>query len=46
VPSPVTLRRVQEIVGRVAELDAIRSWLEASSPPILLLPSTKKRGGP
>jgi ATP/maltotriose-dependent transcriptional regulator MalT len=35
--APVTLRRVQDIVGRVAELDAIRSWLAGSSPPILLL---------
>ena len=35
--APVTLRRVQEIVGRVAELDAITSWLDGSSPPILLL---------
>jgi DNA-binding CsgD family transcriptional regulator len=37
VAAPVTLRPVQDIVGRVAELDAIRSWLGAPSPPILLL---------
>ena len=35
--TPVTLRRVQEIVGRVAELDALTSWLDGSGPPILLL---------